>query len=337
MQQAPTGEWISSDGSSFAASDAVVAPGQGFFVEATTAGEGNNITFTDGMQAQTRYGVKAGEGTTYTVVVGTQLTYVDDDNDVTTPDKEVLADVTEDVTIYSYTQDTNDSHPLRSRRTRSTDMEESRPLGLVITAQRNDNESSALVMLRDEASNDFMPSEDTETFLNSDLIQVPTVYTLCGRLATTINSIHDFRSLSIGVESDSDAPCVLTFQGVELLGDSIAFYDAVERKLTPLESGMQFTVSGQTQNRYYLVRGLKLEEAAQETHLQIFTEGRKVKVIASTEEPIVIVRCFDTAGRLLYSASPKKPEYEFCLPGSGVYIIEARTEKDRKTKKVMTK
>jgi hypothetical protein len=139
------------------------------------------------------------------------------------------------------------------------------------------------------------------------------------------------------VESASDAPCVLTFQGVEALGDSVAFYDAVEQKLTPLESGMQFAVSGQTQNRYYIVRGLDQKKAAEETHLQIFTEGLTVKVIASTAEPIVNVRCFDTAGQLIHAASPQSEEYSFTLPRAGVYIIEAQTDNDRKTVKILVK
>ena len=139
------------------------------------------------------------------------------------------------------------------------------------------------------------------------------------------------------MESSSDAPCVLTFKGVEQLGDSVGFYDAVERKLTPLESGMKFTVSGQTQNRYYIVASLNEKEAAEETHLQIFTEGLTAKVIASTAEPITSVRCFDTAGRLIHAATPQTQEYSFTLPKADIYIIEAQTEKDRKTKKVIAK
>ena len=100
---------------------------------------------------------------------------------------------------------------------------------------------------------------------------------------------------------------------------------------------MQFKISGQTQNRYYIVSSLNEEEVAEETHLQIFTEGRTAKVIASTAEPITDVRCFDAAGRLVHSASPQKREYSFTLPDDGIYIIEAQTEKDRKTKKVAVK
>ncbi len=353
VQKAVSGDWIEQDGNNFVTANAVVTPGQGFFVQATTAGDATTITFNKAMQAQSRYGVKADTGTDYEIVVGTkqkmttktETVTLDDGStetvtievpEVDTDGNYVIEVITEDVTVFNYVQtsETDKQYALKAR-TRSG--EKDSPLGLVITAQRGDMQSSALVMQRSSASNDFLPEEDTEVFINSDLEYVPMVYTLCGRLATTINSIHDFSCLPLGVESASDAPCTLTFHGVEMLGDSIAFYDAVEQKLTPLKSGMQFAVSGQTQNRYYLVRSLNPKEAAEETHLQIFTKGTVATVIASTQEPLTIVRCFDAAGRLVYSASPQTAEHSFDLPGNGVYIIEAQTENDRKTKKVMTK
>lgn len=338
VQQVAEDMWITPNGTKFALAKAKVAPGQGFFVQAKTGTtDANNIKFTSAMQVQTRYGKKSNEGTTFNVVVGTKKVLKDDDGDPDTPEVEVIEDITEDIVIYSYVQDTGDGKefPLKAR-TRGD--EASSKIGLVITAQRGNDESNALVMVRDEASDDFLPSEDTETFISTeDLKNVPTVYTLCGRLATTINSIHDFTCLPLGVESSSETACVLTFNGVEQLGDSVGFYDAVERKLTPLKSGMKFTVSGQTQNRYYLVSSLNEEKVAEETHLQIFTEGLTAKVIASTAEPITSVRCFDMSGRLIHTATPQTSEYSFTLPKADIYIIEAQTEKDRKTKKVMVK
>lgn len=406
VQQAGN-EWVSQNEGVFTTAKAIVAPGQGFFVEANTAtANGITVTFTDEMQTQSRFGEIDGDGRPFSIVIGQSQVMrklrkmVDTDEDgipdtessdpnadyetitvdlngngvygetgitigegdeaktvdeieyvwvpeyTETEDPEnpgqmiktpVLQDITETVKLYNYKQTSDDDKKYKLlTRTRSEDEKAILP-GLVITAQRDNSETSALVMQRGGASNDFLPEEDTEVFINSDFENAPTVYTLCGRLATTINSIHDFRSLPIGVESTSDAPCTLTFRGVEMLGDSISFYDAVEQKLTPLESGMSFKVSGQTQNRYYLVRSLNLKDAAEETHLQIFTEGLKAKVIASTAEPITVVRCFDTAGRLICTASPQLPEYSFDLPRAGVYIIEAETEHDRKTRKVIVK
>ena len=375
----------------FAAADGIVAPGQGFFVQAVTPAtpptepvKTVDIKFTNSMQSQSRYGVESGSRT-FTVVVGQAQQMkalkkmIDTDNDGI-PDTEtdedetilvdtdgdgipeteqvvmvpvfemngdeyvldadgnripVLVDVTEDVILYNYVQDTTEGHEFTLQApTRSINALD---LGLVITAQRGNTQSSALVIRREGASNDFLPSEDTETFITSDLQNVPTVYTLCGRLATSINSIRDFRCLPLGVESASDAPCTLTFKGVELLGDSVAFYDAVERKLTPLESGMTMTVSGQTQNRYYLVSSLIQEEAAEETHLQIFSKGLTVKVIASTAEPIVSVRCYDVGGSQVHNASPQTPEYSFNLSRAGVYLIKADTENDHKVVKVIVR
>ena len=348
VQQADD-KWVTPSGDNFKAAEAVLAPGQGFFVEDPEAGAHTTVRFTDAMQAKTRFGKKSNEGRSFTVIVGKkkkmttkQETITMDDGTQQTITLNVpvvdengnyeLEDIPENITIYSYVQDTGDGKefPLRAR-TRSGDEED---LGLIITAQRGGLQSSTMVMQRESASNDFLPEEDTEVFTTDDIKQVPTVYTLCGRLATTINSIRDFRCLPIGVTSASDAPCVLTFQGVETLGDSVAFYDAVERQLTPLESGMTFTVSGQTQNRYYLVHSLNLEEAAEETHLQISVNGMVATVIASTQEPLTSVCCYDTAGRLVYDASPQTAEHRFNLPATGVYIIEAQTNADRKTSKV---
>ncbi len=338
----------------FSAANGVLAPGQGFFVQAKTAGESTDITFTADMQAQTRYG-EPDAGEEFEIVVGTKQVMesvqavdeegnglVDENGDdimVEVPKVDdqgnyVVDDIKETVTIYKYKQKTGAGYefPLKAR-TRSAGSDLS---GMVITARRNGLQNSALVMLRESASNDFLPSEDTETFISMDeLKQVPMVYTLCGRLATTINSIHDFRCLPLGVESASEAPCSLTFEGVETLGDSVAIYDAVEQTLTSLESGHQLTVSGQTQHRYYLVRGLSLEEAAVESNVQIFGRQRQVTVVASTEEPIVSIRCTDAAGRLVYTAEPQVSTFSFALPTSGVYIIEAKTEKDRATRKIV--
>lgn len=317
-------QWVNPDGTAFAAANAIIAPGQGFFVQATTPGQATAITFNKDMQAKSRYGVKNGT-TKIKIVVGSR------------EENGQVEEIENTVEINNYEQDDTQQYPLKAPRTRAAEPETALTSGMVITAQRDDMKSNALVMQREGATDDFLPAEDTETFLNSDLKQVPTVYTLCGRLATTINTIRDFSCLPLGVESASDAPCLLTFQNVEALGDSIAFYDAVRQELTPLKSGMQFTVSGQTQNRYYLVSTLIQEQAATETHLQIFAKGGTVTVIASTDEPLTSVRCYDTGGRLIHSASPQTATYSFQVPVAGIYVIDAQTENDRKTMKVTIK
>ena len=344
---------MSPSGAAFGAAEAVVAPGQGFFVQRTEQkDEALSVSFTSAMQAQTRYGKKTGSRT-FTIVVGTKQkmttrveTIENDDNTTETVEVEVpvvdaegnyeVEDITEDVVISSYEQDDEEgkAFPLKARTRGSADDELP---GLVITARRDSLQSSALVMVRRTGSNDFLPGEDTEVFVTDDQRQVPTVYTLCGRLATAVNTLHELRCLPLGVESETDAPCALTFQGVELLGDSIALYDAREQTLTPIASGHRLTVSSQSTNRYFLVRGLSLDEAAEETHLLITAHERQVSIVASTDEPIVSVRCTDAAGRTVLTAAPQEGRYSFALPSGGVYIIEALTARDRATRKVVVR
>jgi hypothetical protein len=43
------------------------------------------------------------------------------------------------------------------------------------------------------------------------------------------------------------------------------------------------------------------------------------------------------SGRLVYTANPQTADHSFTLPSAGTYIIEAQTESDRKTRKVIVK
>ena len=117
-------------------------------------------------------------------------------------------------------------------------------------------------MMSPNASNKFRPEEDLETFVVSDISsKIPVIYTLTGRLATSINRIHDFMVLPIGIESNSDKPATVTFQGVENLGDSLMLYDAKTEELLPLKSGTKKQMPGRTQNRFFIVKGSNLEKA----------------------------------------------------------------------------
>lgn len=211
------------------------------------------------------------------------------------------------------------------------------PSYMTITAERGQRKSTAVVKRSGNASNMFVENEDVETFIDENSIACPTVYTLCGRLATTVNRLNDFRVLPVGIESDSDDDCMLTFNGVEALGDSISLYDAVEETLTPLTEGYQVSAPGRTYGRYYIVKGLSLREAANESRLQIYAEGSRVTVVSMTGEPIRNVRCVDVAGHLLYSAAPQSATHSFDLSAKGVCIIDAQTKDCRMTKKMIVK
>ncbi|MBO6287802.1 MAG: T9SS type A sorting domain-containing protein, partial [Prevotella sp.] len=161
---------------------------------------------------------------------------------------------------------------------------------------------------------------------------IPVVYTVTGRLATSVNRLNSFTCLPLGVESNSEEYCTLTFTGVDNLSTlNSHLYDAYLETLTPISEGMQVRVPGQTQNRFFIVCGTP-QVGVSESNIQIYDEGGMVHVLSTTTAPLTSVRAYDTAGRLVYSNAPNKAEHTFRLP-KGVYIIEGLTARDRKTLK----
>ena len=204
----------------------------------------------------------------------------------------------------------------------------------IIHAERDGNQSDASVIKSAAASNQFLPEEDLATFTVSDISSsIPVVYTLTGRLATSINRIHDFMVLPIGIESNSDEPATVTFQGVESLGDSLMLYDAKTDEAVPLYSGMSTRMPGRTQNRFFIVQASSIQRAIAESSLQIYGEDGIVVVTSTTGQPITEVNVFDVGGRRVYSAKPDFSEHRFRMP-KGVYVVTAKTDALRQVKKI---
>ena len=219
--------------------------------------------------------------------------------------------------------------------------ENGKPVGvhpyLSIFAERDGDTSEAMVMMSSDASNKFCPGEDMETFVVSDISsKIPVIYTLTGRLATSVNRIHDFMVLPIGIESNSDKPATVTFQGVENLGDSLMLYDAKTEELLPLKSGMKKQMPGRTQNRFFIVKGENLKEALDESNLQIYVNDGIITVVSATGQPITEIHAYDPSGRQVYTIKPNCAKHRFRLP-DGIYLIKANTDETRKVKKVMTR
>ena len=204
---------------------------------------------------------------------------------------------------------------------------------LTIRAQRDGNISEARVAVSPDASNTFCPEEDLETFLVSDISSaIPVVYTLTGCLATSINHLNHFRSLPLGIISNSTDPATLTFYGVESVGSDLQLYDAYLQTFTPLVSGSSVRVPGSTQNRFFIVTSDAVE-TFNESDIQIVKEGGIVYVYSTNGQPLTRVTAYDLGGRILHSSEPAAPTYRFTLP-AGINLVKAETELGQQVKKI---
>ena len=210
---------------------------------------------------------------------------------------------------------------------RSTDV-------LYLTATTPDGKQSRAALAYNLAADkDYKASEDAELFLDSNLSDVPMVYTVAGTMAASINQTSELYNIPVGVYSQGakGENVSLTFSG--LTGFSYAtLYDAETGTDTPLHEGSSFNVPANTNGRYFIRAGVPTaNEAVQENAIRIYSVGGQL-VIASTD-PLQQVYIYDFAGRLEESETGlHTTRYTTNLP-AGNYMVKARSVSGEKIEK----
>ena len=210
---------------------------------------------------------------------------------------------------------------------RSTDV-------LYLTAITPDGKQSRAALAYNLAADkDYKASEDAELFLDSNLSDVPMVYTVAGTMAASINQTSELYNIPVGVYSQGakGENVSLTFSG--LSGFSYAtLYDAETGTDTPLHEGSSFNVPANTNGRYFIRAGVPTaNEAVQENAIRIYSVGGQL-VIASTD-PLQQVYIYDFAGRLVDSETRlHTTRYTTDLP-AGNYMVKARSVSGEKIEK----
>ena len=126
---------------------------------------------------------------------------------------------------------------------------------LTITATTSDGRTSRAAVAYDmAASADYETSEDAELFLDSNLGDVPMVYTVAGTMATSINRTSELYNIPLGVYGSKQEMVTLSFGGLNQFS-SATLYDAQEQTETPLHEGKTVSVPAGTSGRYFLRAG----------------------------------------------------------------------------------
>lgn len=205
---------------------------------------------------------------------------------------------------------------------------------LYLTATTQDGKQSRAALAYNLAADkDYEASEDAELFLDSNLSDVPMVYTVAGTMAASINQTSELYNIPVGVYSQGakGENVSLTFSG--LSGFSYAtLYDAETGTDTPLHEGSSFNVPANTNGRYFIRAGVPTaNEAVQENAIRIYSVGGQL-VIASTD-PLQQVYIYDFAGRLVDSETRlHTTRYTTDLP-AGNYMVKARSVSGEKIEK----
>lgn len=209
---------------------------------------------------------------------------------------------------------------------------------LTITATTSDGRTSRAAVAYDmAASADYEASEDAELFLDSNLGDVPMVYTVAGTMATSINRTSELYNIPLGVYGNKQEMVTLSFGGLNQFS-SATLYDAQEQTETPLREGKTVSVPAGTSGRYFLRAGTPTgnEVIARNAFLVYSVGGGKV-MVTSSNTPLKDIRVYTMGGAQVRSIQASGMQQEIYL-NRGIYLITVSDQDGlQETRKVLVR
>ena len=207
---------------------------------------------------------------------------------------------------------------------------------LRLTAERDAYRSTALLTRQDDATNSYEADKDAVILLDTELEEIPQVYTIAGTRAVGVNVVRRIDQVPLGVYAgEGKGEVTLTIEGIGDWAETLYLYDAVTRKSTEL-SGDSYTLrlDGSSHGRYFLSAGSPTgNEGVDNAESISVYSAVSGSVVASASEALKRIQVFTPMGRLVRTLYPARPTYTFALP-AGIYIIRAEIAHDQKTVKL---
>ena len=207
---------------------------------------------------------------------------------------------------------------------------------LRLTAERDAYRSTALLTRQDDATNSYEADKDAVILLDTELEEIPQVYTIAGTRAVGVNVVRRIDQVPLGVYADEGkGEVTLTIEGIGDWAETLYLYDAVTHKSTELsDDTYTLRLDGSSHGRYFLSAGSPTGNegvgGAESISVYSAVSGR---VVASASEALKRIQVFTPMGRLVRTLYPARPTYTFDLPG-GIYIIRTEIAHDQKTVKL---
>ena len=211
----------------------------------------------------------------------------------------------------------------------------SRPFGLVLSAAGVKGSSSAMVSQSGDASNDYVEGEDVETLFDSNLSDVPLVYTVADGRAVSIDNRQEISVIPFGVTQAMTAPVDVSVTGIATSMTPIYFVDALTGVSTELAENATVSVQPNDYGRYFLVRD-PLTSSTKDVNGGIVISVRDGQVTVTASDNLSRVVAMSAGGVQTFAQKDCGRTCSFQLQ-SGIYIIEASTQSGSKTFKVMVK
>ncbi|MBO5205355.1 MAG: hypothetical protein J6B47_05330 [Prevotella sp.] len=207
--------------------------------------------------------------------------------------------------------------------------------GVRMMAINSKGQSTAVVAHVDGSCNGYDVGEDVETFFDSNFSDAPTVYTVAGTKAVSVNSLPNIDIVPFGVTCAGNDAVDVTITGTDLITQKLYVYDTANGMCAEIHDGEPISVQPNDYGRYYLTTRSSMnigESVAQ----GIMVSVRDGQVTVTTAKNIrrVVVTTLNGANQL--SLADCGMSATFTLH-QGVYIIEVEGDAGKNTVKIMVK
>jgi len=199
---------------------------------------------------------------------------------------------------------------------------------LVLTAENEQGSSKANVVVGE--------GQNVETLFDSNLEDVPMVYTVADGQAVSINHTKDWEATGFGVVCNSPEVVEVTLTGVDNMEGELYVVDAVDGKATEVAEGQTVTVVPNEYGRYFLTRSASLGEVKEglSEGIMVSVHGGVVSITAA--KALGAVRAMSINGATVYQSSDCDNSVQF-QSQQGIYVIEVAGEAGNRTMKIVVK
>lgn len=190
----------------------------------------------------------------------------------------------------------------------------------------------AKVVVKDDADDDFNNDEDIELLNNTELEDIPQVYTIAGTQAAALNALPKIGILPFGVIAKEKKMVAVELEANRYLDAPLYILDAKTGTYTPADHAIE--IEANEHGRYYITTAMyNIENDSEENTIRCFSPQSGTITVSSLASNLASVRIYTIDGKLLTSASGINATSWQKQVATGLYIIKVATE-DKKEKTV---
>lgn len=190
----------------------------------------------------------------------------------------------------------------------------------------------AKVVVKDDADDDFNNDEDIELLNNTELEDIPQVYTIAGTQAAALNALPKIGILPFGVIAKEKKMVAVELEANRYLDAPLYILDAKTGTYTPADHAIE--IEANEHGRYYITTAIyNIENDSEENTIRCFSPQSGTITVSSLASNLASVRIYTIDGKLLTSASGINATSWQKQVATGLYIIKVATE-DKKEKTV---